>query len=133
MQEFRSVAISPDGKRVAWTKKIRDRKGAWKLGAVEVADGRVRRARRGGSPAPRTAARATSKSPVWSPDGKRIAFLSDAAKDGQAQLWVAPVGRGRRPPPDLRQGTARGPAVVARRPVDRVPLRRRVEPGDRAP
>ncbi|HEY6051785.1 MAG TPA: hypothetical protein VIZ58_11080, partial [Thermoanaerobaculia bacterium] len=93
VQEFRNVAISPDGKRVAFTKKIRDRRGAWKLGAVEVAA-------IGSDAPPRRVSGAADgrahdeKSPVWSPDGKRIAFLSDAAKDGQSQVWVAPADGG---------------------------------------
>jgi dipeptidyl aminopeptidase/acylaminoacyl peptidase len=92
--EFRSVAVSPDGRRVAWAKRIRDRKGAWRLSAVEI--GAM------GSPAG-SARRVTAaadgrahdeRDPAWSPDGKRLAFLSDAAKDGQAQLWVAPADGG---------------------------------------
>ncbi|MDQ6892823.1 MAG: S9 family peptidase [Acidobacteriota bacterium] len=93
VQEFRSVAISPDGKRVAYAKKIRDRRGAWKLGAVEVATlGSDSPARRLSGAADGRAR--DEKSPVWSPDGKRIAFLSDAAKDRQSQLWLAPSDGG---------------------------------------
>ena len=33
---------------------------------------------------------------AWSPDGREIAFLSDAAQDGQLQLYVAPAAGGRR-------------------------------------
>src|SRR6185295_12718652 len=94
VREFRQVEISPDGKRVAWCVKIRDRQGAWKLGAVEV----------GEVGAPSTPARRITaagdgrahdeRNPVWSPDGKRIAFLSDAAKDGQLQVWIAPASGG---------------------------------------
>src|SRR5436305_2202790 len=93
VQEFRSVSISPDGKRVAWARRIRDRKGAWKLSAVEVAGATSDAPARRVSGASDGRAR-DEKSPVWSPDGKRIAFLSDAAKDGQSQIWVAPADGG---------------------------------------
>ncbi|PYQ68246.1 MAG: hypothetical protein DMF54_01520 [Acidobacteria bacterium] len=34
------------------------------------------------------------KWPAWSPDSKLLAFRSDAAKPGQAQVWVAPADGG---------------------------------------
>ncbi|MEO8432988.1 MAG: S9 family peptidase [Acidobacteriota bacterium] len=94
VKEFRQVEISPDGKRVAWSVKIRDRQGAWKLAAVEIGDVATASA-----PPRRITGAADGRahdenSPIWSPDGKRIAFLSDAAKDGQAQIWIAPSSGG---------------------------------------
>jgi dipeptidyl aminopeptidase/acylaminoacyl peptidase len=98
VQEFDAATISPDGKLVAWVKKIRDRKGAWKLAAVEVAEVGSR-----APGAPAAARRLTGaadgraheeKGPAWSPDSKRVAFLSDAAKEGQKQVWVAPAAGG---------------------------------------
>jgi dipeptidyl aminopeptidase/acylaminoacyl peptidase len=92
VRSFRGVAISPDGTRVAWVERIRSREGTEYLSAIDVAAI--------GSPAARriTAgndARAHREhSPAWSPDGKWIAFLSDAAKDRQLQIYVAPATGG---------------------------------------
>ena len=89
VRNFRGTAVSPDGKRVAWVERIRARDGTESLSAINVADlaapaprrvsaGRDARAHREGGPA-------------WSPDGKTLAFLSDAAKNRQLQIYVAPA------------------------------------------
>lgn len=96
VQEFEAAEISPDGKQVAYVKKIRDRKGAWKLAAVEISPVG---AGSGTSSARRVTGAADGraheeKSPAWSPDSKRVAFLSDAAKEGQKQIWIAPAAGG---------------------------------------
>src|SRR5207253_1410558 len=94
VQEYDGTAISPDGKRVAWVRKLKNANGALKLAAVEVAavsapaekPRRVTGARDGRD--------RDEKWPAWSPDSKLLAFRSDAAKPGQAQVWVAPVDGG---------------------------------------
>jgi dipeptidyl aminopeptidase/acylaminoacyl peptidase len=78
---------------VAWVRKIKDAKGAWKLAAVEVTDLSAP------SRAPRriTAGSGSAhdeRGPAWSPDSTQIAFLSDAAKAGQLQVWLAPAAGG---------------------------------------
>jgi dipeptidyl aminopeptidase/acylaminoacyl peptidase len=73
--EFRDIAISPDGNRIAWV-----RSGAvyWMARDGEAAKP-VRVHARGSSAA----------TPAWSPDSTSLAFFSDAGeKNGQMQLWT---------------------------------------------
>jgi dipeptidyl aminopeptidase/acylaminoacyl peptidase len=80
MESVANPAISPDGKEVVftreWVDKLKDqyRSNLW---IVEVASGRVRELTHGAW---------KDRAPVWSPDGKRIAFLSD--RDGTNQVHV---------------------------------------------
>jgi dipeptidyl aminopeptidase/acylaminoacyl peptidase len=89
---FRGAAISPDGTSVVWVERIRGRDGADNLSVIDVEDI--------ASPNPRrlTAAKDArahrEHSAIWSPDGKRIAFLSDAAREKQLQIYVAPASGG---------------------------------------
>lgn len=92
VRSFRSAAISPDGTRVAWVERVRSREGSEFLSVIDVAgiaQPAPRRITAGGD------ARAHREhSAAWSPDGGRIAFLSDAAKERQLQLYVAPASGG---------------------------------------
>jgi dipeptidyl aminopeptidase/acylaminoacyl peptidase len=80
MESVSNPAISPDGKQIVftrrWVDKIKDqyRSNLW---IVDVEGARVREL---------TSGNFSDSSPVWSPDGKRIAFLSD--RDGTTQLHV---------------------------------------------
>ena len=80
MESIGGVNISPDGKQIvfsrSWVDKLKDqyRSTLW---IVDVDGGRVREL---------TTGNRSDSSPVWSPDGKRIAFLSD--RDGTNQLHV---------------------------------------------
>jgi len=79
---------------VAWVRKLKDANGALKLAAVEVAD----LSKPAQSPRRVTGAgdgRAHDERwPAWSPDSRSLAFRSDAAKAGQAQVWVVPAAGG---------------------------------------
>jgi len=92
VRHFHDATISPDGKRVAWSEKIEGRGGDERLGAIRVMDLATR------SPRPLSAAPGgpprRELSAVFSPDGKTIAFLSDAATPGQVQIWLAPASGG---------------------------------------
>jgi dipeptidyl aminopeptidase/acylaminoacyl peptidase len=92
VRHFHDTAISPDGARAAWAEKILDKDGQENLAAISVADLPA------GKPRRLTAAKDGKSHREWgaafSPDGKTIAFLSDAAARGQLQIWLAPAAGG---------------------------------------
>src|ERR1700690_2593834 len=76
---FTQVAISPDGSQVAWVEPtlglgIQPGGGS----AIYVQDLKSTEARPRRIPATRESDTISDESVVWAPDGKRIAFLSDA-------------------------------------------------------
>ena len=86
---FQQAEISPDGNRVAWVESLPG------PGGVRSANSAIYVA---GLSAPNATTRITAgdgktayeeHDVAWSPDGKSIAFLSDAATQGQLQLFVA--------------------------------------------
>jgi dipeptidyl aminopeptidase/acylaminoacyl peptidase len=83
---FSQVAISPDGKRVAWVES--NSGGGSALFVSSTTPGDKARRVTAGKLAGSSNASHSEDSPTWSPDGKNLAFLSDAAKAGQSQLYV---------------------------------------------
>ena len=88
LRQITSVAISPDGARVAWVESQQDSvTGAGSL-AIYIHDNQP-----GGAAARVTAGAGAGEfheyDIAWSPDGKRLAFLSDAENKGQLQLYIA--------------------------------------------
>ncbi|HJX97113.1 MAG TPA: prolyl oligopeptidase family serine peptidase, partial [Candidatus Acidoferrum sp.] len=85
---FEQTAISPDGKKVAWVEDIITKRG------VSTGDTVIYVADIGGKNPPKRISAAVADvlhaegSVAWSPDSKKLAFLSDAAKAGQLQLYV---------------------------------------------
>ncbi len=97
VRHFRDTAVAPDGARAAWSEKVADANGEEILGAISVADLPA------GKPRRLTAGKDGKAHREWgaafSPDGRTIAFLSDAAARGQLQIWLAPAAGG--PPRQL--------------------------------
>jgi dipeptidyl aminopeptidase/acylaminoacyl peptidase len=81
-KSFSQAAISPDGKRVAWVENVAPGKSA--IYVADVDGGKRHRITAG-----QGGAFHSEDSLAWSPDSKKLAFLSDAVKAGQAQVYVA--------------------------------------------
>ncbi|HEY2115851.1 MAG TPA: DPP IV N-terminal domain-containing protein, partial [Candidatus Angelobacter sp.] len=79
---FDQTAISPDGKQVAWVEITKDGSSIFISAII------------GGTPRRITAGGQSESAIAWSPDSKQMAFLSDATKPGQAQLYVVNAAAG---------------------------------------
>jgi len=94
VQEYDGTAVSPDGKRVAWVRKLPNAKGALKLGEIEIASLSAPKEKPRRITGARDGRNADERWPAWSPDSQTLAFRSDAAEAGQAQVWIAPASGG---------------------------------------
>ena len=95
LDSFKSVVLAPDGRHVAWVEGLRgaDRRPSRRT-AIFAGDLAGVGA---GAPMPsprRIGARGEScaKEPAWSPDGRRLAFLSDGSVGAAAGRHAAPRG-----------------------------------------
>ena len=91
VRNFHDVAISKDGASVAWSERAKDAKGRDLLGRVFVSAGGAKPRRLTGAAGGKDA---KEKGAAFSPDGSRVAFLSDAGGPGGTQIWVAPAAGG---------------------------------------
>jgi dipeptidyl aminopeptidase/acylaminoacyl peptidase len=82
--QFTETAISPDGQHLAWVEALRNADGSESRNSALTLDGHPLTAGTGKSPCEEHA-------PAFSPDSRRIAFLSDCAEARQSQLYIAGV------------------------------------------
>jgi dipeptidyl aminopeptidase/acylaminoacyl peptidase len=80
-----AVALSPDGRKIAYTVTETN----WDENAYETEIFLI--AAQGGEPVQLTRAKKSSSAPAWSPDGKRLAFISDRTDKRQLYL-ISPQG-----------------------------------------
>jgi len=73
--------LSPDGRRLAFTVSSSNQKTNETRDQIFMVE-----AAAGGQPAPFTGGKKSDRSPRWSPDGTRLAFLSD--RSGKPQIWL---------------------------------------------
>jgi dipeptidyl aminopeptidase/acylaminoacyl peptidase len=95
---FKQVAISPDGKRVAWVESLRGKDQR------PTGNSAIYVATLGSSEQPRRVSAGDGSAEyaehdiAWSPDSKKLAFLSDKESSDQLQLYVSDAtGRAARP------------------------------------
>src|SRR5215469_4166162 len=93
--DFLQTTIAPDGQHVAWVEKLVDKNGVPDgTSAVYVSDLKAQEK-------PRRITAASNgnnyaEGPIaWSPDSKRLAFLSDVGRPGRQQLYVVDLAAGR--------------------------------------
>ncbi len=86
VQRVADPQVSPDGKWVAYSVAVVDKEKNTKSANIWVAPTASGEARQ------LTRSEKTDERPRWSPDGKRIAFVS--TRDGSSQIWVLPLEGG---------------------------------------
>jgi dipeptidyl aminopeptidase/acylaminoacyl peptidase len=93
VRAFHETAISPDGRRVAWVEDVSAADGTTAIWVRDLSHAAT---------ADSSASRMTAASDghyhqedgiAWSPDNRRLAFLSDAASPNQRQLCIVDVER----------------------------------------
>ncbi len=89
IRDLGGLNLSPDGTQVAWTEGFRDprdllRSPHYSAVFVQGVTGGGRVQVTAGNPSRYY----DEENPVWSPDGRRLAFLSDARSSGQLQLFA---------------------------------------------
>lgn len=104
LQYVSQVALSPDGKTVAYVLRVPpdDLDGPAAMRSVIWVV-----PTRGGTPRAYTSPGASSSAPAWSPDGKRIAFLSRRPGTTRTQVYAVPIDGGEAQPLTDSRGSVR--------------------------
>ena len=93
---FMQVALSPDANSIAWVEAVHPKNNRVSVGASSVIY--VKNLKSAAPPRRISAGVADSlhaeSDIAWSPDSQKLAFLSDAAKKGQPQLYVTSAAGG---------------------------------------
>jgi dipeptidyl aminopeptidase/acylaminoacyl peptidase len=91
VRDLRGVELAPDGRTVAWEEDFHDPSRL--LQSPVYSSVYVGHVASGSAPIRITAGsgggNVKEENPVWSPDGGKVAFLSDARSKGQLQLYIA--------------------------------------------
>jgi dipeptidyl aminopeptidase/acylaminoacyl peptidase len=91
---IKEVVISPDGTKVAWSVLLLDKNNTPTDNYAVYIGGMAEGSAQSRITAGNGKADYEEHDIAWSPDGGRLAFLSDKESPGQFQLYVADVGRG---------------------------------------
>ncbi len=92
LHRYAELTLSPDGARVAWVEILLNGDGL-PSGKTAIYEQSLRTGSRPQRVTAATGVDATETEPVFSPDGRQLAFLSDAAGTGQAQLYTVSLHR----------------------------------------
>jgi dipeptidyl aminopeptidase/acylaminoacyl peptidase len=92
---FPEVAISPDGKRIAWVEgqRSQDKDHSFTT-AIYISDLQSAQAVPRRVSAGADGAHHDERGLAWSPDASQLAFLSDAGKEGQSEIYVIDAAGG---------------------------------------
>lgn len=116
VRTFKEVVISPDGQRIAWVETLPEKDGSPSPhSAIYVADLNFAEAAPRRISAGDGGAVHAEHSLSWSPDGKRLVFLSDKDKKDQFQLYIAPAEGGSSRKVTSLRGHLAGPRWSPRR------------------
>jgi|HubBroStandDraft_6_1064221.scaffolds.fasta_scaffold74824_2 dipeptidyl aminopeptidase/acylaminoacyl peptidase len=94
VQDYDGAVISPDGQRVAWVEVLKKNGVPTGTTAIYVRSVSATKVAPKRVTAGNGVSSHTETDLAWSPDGSRIAFLSDASTPGQAELYIAPAAGG---------------------------------------
>ena len=85
IERLSSPAVSPDGEKIVYVLTSHNSEKNTKRSSLYMV-------KEGSDPMELTPGEGSHSDPAWSPDGKRLAFVSD--RGGDSQIWILPVEEG---------------------------------------